>query len=195
MSHITSDRPRAIFVHIPKTAGTSVYRALRHKMNTGIIRDHTTAADWKTSMPGEWERKFTFTFVRNPWDRFISLYYWWNIFQLSGAKTPRDHPAAFQRWVKGGCQVTGRGPLYQRDWFLDENEEQLVTYIGRFETLAFDYATICDRLSLPAHGTLERLMSSNRPRRPYQEFYDGETKEIIAANEKYIIDRFGYRFE
>jgi len=70
------------FIHIPKTAGTSVIDWLRHNKvpfklgryspHKGYTKQHSTAYDWHSAYP-EKERNF-FTIVRNPFTRIVSYY-------------------------------------------------------------------------------------------------------------------------
>ena len=59
------------FVHIQKTGGTSIRVALGlPKVPPG---KHWSAARHRAALGREeWERRFTFAFVRNPWDRLVS---------------------------------------------------------------------------------------------------------------------------
>jgi hypothetical protein len=58
-----------IFIHVPKTAGVSVSRALY-----GRPLGHFTAVDIRRVLPREFGSLFTFGVVRNPLNRLISAY-------------------------------------------------------------------------------------------------------------------------
>lgn len=61
-----------VFVHIPKTAGTSLSSAMGMK---GI--SHSTAKDWKNHIGSKkFESSFRFSVVRHPIDRVVSGYLW-----------------------------------------------------------------------------------------------------------------------
>ena len=71
-----STRHRCIFVHIPKTAGTSVEAALGWFTEyTRGAQDHRSIRKLREAItPDEFCTYFKFTFVRNPWDRVVSWY-------------------------------------------------------------------------------------------------------------------------
>lgn len=54
------------FIHIPKTAGTSISNAIGQQVNHGTYRQIMSA--------GKHDSSFIFTCVRNPYDRAISSY-------------------------------------------------------------------------------------------------------------------------
>jgi chondroitin 4-sulfotransferase 11 len=63
---------KCIFVHIPKTAGTSVTDAL-----FGTPRPRHRPLQWYEGMEPElYKEYFKFAFVRNPWDRLVSGYHY-----------------------------------------------------------------------------------------------------------------------
>lgn len=66
------DDLRCCFVHVPKTGGISVETALRggRQKRTG----HMAASAYKYHYPEKWGTYYTFAFVRDPVERFLSFY-------------------------------------------------------------------------------------------------------------------------
>jgi len=65
---------KVVFIHTPKCAGTSVYKTLqmpRPEAGTHIPIQAYYSADPKLAPDLE-----SFTFVRNPWDRFVSAFHY-----------------------------------------------------------------------------------------------------------------------
>ncbi|HSH75802.1 MAG TPA: sulfotransferase family 2 domain-containing protein, partial [Longimicrobiales bacterium] len=66
------DDRRCIFVHIPKCAGFSVARSLFGNLAGG----HLTVRKYQMIYRRrEFSEYFKFTFVRNPWDRVVSAFF------------------------------------------------------------------------------------------------------------------------
>ena len=62
-------RDRAIFIHVPKSAGSALLDAW-----LGFQTGHVTVAEYQAEDPKFFPSAFIFTFVRNPISRFISAY-------------------------------------------------------------------------------------------------------------------------
>jgi hypothetical protein len=76
---------KCIYIHIPKTAGTSVEQFLRdhgrngleyHGVRGGRSMHHFTAFDLKRENPSIFNIYYKFSIIRNPYDRLLSEYYW-----------------------------------------------------------------------------------------------------------------------
>lgn len=66
---------KAIFVHVPKTAGTSIERALLLGEDR-VVGGHTTAKGYQSSFSEQFSNYYKFSVVRDPVDRFASAYYY-----------------------------------------------------------------------------------------------------------------------
>jgi sulfotransferase famil protein len=211
---------RAIFVHIPKSAGTSIsesfakagchldfcgenlwphlyanprngeiVRLVRNAMPTSGIRkfpeQHLPASALRALVDDEvWSTYFKFTFVRNPWDLVVSTY------TFLQQRNP-DQPTVLEAPDFAGfvCNY----PILSSDmttFFTDEHGHDLVDFIGRFETIETDFATVCARLGL----AVELHHANRSDHLHYREFYDGQTRRIVERHFARDIDRFGYRF-
>lgn len=66
MSNFLLKNPNCVFIHIPKTAGTSIRK--------GVWKSDYEGPYFGT-IPKEWENLFSFAFVRHPLQRFVSAYH------------------------------------------------------------------------------------------------------------------------
>jgi hypothetical protein len=64
----------AVFLHIPKTGGIWVRRAIESDENAKLARAGSADADHRLSIPTELLDRKVFVFVRNPWAWHVSLY-------------------------------------------------------------------------------------------------------------------------
>ena len=178
-----------MFVHIHKTAGSSINKTL------GLVREHKTALELRGRLGNDrWNRKFKFAFVRNPWDRIVSMFY----FAVRMKAIPFV-ALSFPEWLK--LAFVDKHPLYfnhpvpfrpQLDWITDSNDNVIVDFIGRFEDLDRDFATVCERIGKPR---LELPRENDLPRRDYHSYYDDKSAAIVARWYHKDIEHFEYQFK
>ncbi|MBF7049372.1 sulfotransferase family 2 domain-containing protein, partial [Campylobacter volucris] len=68
------DKYKCIFIHVPKVAGTSIERVI-FQTNTWLV-GHVKAIDYINLDKDRFNSYFSFGFVRNPYDRVVSAYYY-----------------------------------------------------------------------------------------------------------------------
>lgn len=178
-----------VFIHINKTGGSSIETAL------GLRQNHKTALEKRARLgEEEWERRFRFTIVRNPWDKVVSHYHFRVMTNQTGLG---DHPIGFNEWVRRAYR--DHEPQYwnkpknfmpQWNWISDENGKLIINFIGRFENLADDFQYICQKINRQVE--LPHVKKSGRGH--YREYYDEESVEIVRACFKIDIENLGYSF-
>ncbi|MEO2059128.1 MAG: sulfotransferase family 2 domain-containing protein [Mesonia sp.] len=191
------DYYRCVFVHIPKNAGLSVCYTLFG--NTGGSHRKITSYQ-KLFHPKTFASYFKFTFVRNPWDRLVSTYF----FLKNGGLTEKDRVWAaahlsdyedFESFVKGWLTPAHiHDSLHFQPQYIfleDETGKIAVDFIGRFERINEDFEYVADRL-----GIERRLKKTNTSKRKknYQEYYNEETRAIVSSVYQRDIELFNYTF-
>ncbi len=196
---------RWIFIHIQKCGGNSVRRALGTKVNDP--HKHFFASELRDLYDEDvWRNAYKFSFVRNPWDRLVS---WWSMIDASrpaltaGRSLNNFHRFVIERAVtfeeflencdKEIVDSDGRKWIYrnQLDYLTDSSGKMLVDFVGRFETLQQDYASISGQIS----GTAVPFPHANRSaHRPYTDYYTPAMVEKVARHYRADIERFGYVF-
>ena len=178
-----------VFIHINKTGGSSIEKAL------GVGLDHSTALEKYHQLgAAAWDRKFTFTMVRNPWDKVVSHYHYRMRTNQTGLG---DNPVPFDEWLQR--VYVDRDPVYfdqprmfmpQKQWLVNESGELLVEFIGRFENLQQDFDRICQRLQVEA--SLGHAKPSSRG--SYRDYYNAQSEALVRKMFAEDIELFGYRF-
>ncbi len=178
-----------LFVHINKTGGSSVERALN------LHFGHVTALEQRSALGNRlWENKFSFAFVRNPWDRVVSQFHYRRERDLTGL---RSQEVEFREWI--GLVFADRNPLYldkarmfmpQVEWIADGQGNIMVDYVGRFERLEEDFGEVCRRIGREA--VLPHVKASTRSH--YREYFDDATADLVGRWYAADVERFGYCF-
>lgn len=190
------DESRAIFVHVPKAAGTSVALGL-----FGQLPYHYTALQYRVIFGRkDFERYFKFSFVRNPWDRLHSAYTFlqgggWDDkdrawFDANLSRFP-DFEAFVMDWLTRDRRSDYIHFRPQVDFVCDRRLNLLVDQLGRFENLARDYASVARRLGRP-----ETVTHANASRKTnYNSAYSDEMKQHVEDVYAEDIETFDYSFE
>lgn len=200
---------KCIYIHIPKTAGTSIENALLGQSENPVergITDHKTAAYYKRKHGPLFEKYFVFSIVRNPWDRIYSIfsYYTNGGNQRDDLNIVRSIPDSF----KGFCRKYLRNnrrlyffgkpilwPQYRfllvkKYLFFPSWKNSPIDYVGRFEKLEEDFNYIADRIKLPYRLPHVRRNQHDH----YAGKYDSETISMVSAIYQKDIEMWGYEF-
>jgi len=209
---LVSQSHRFVFVHVQKTAGTSITELLRPLSLTpsggrvarlcsdlGLVRDwrrhhfrkHAPLRRAERVLPPEVFASFyKFAFVRNPWDRLVS----WYEFILQD-RSHRRHAVVsrlpdFETFVRHELAR----PRRSQWWMLVGRDGRLgIDFAGRFERLDADMAGICGRLGIP-YQPLPHVNRGTR-RAPFQQYYTPALAALVRERWAPEIEAFGYDFE
>lgn len=182
---------RFIFIHINKTGGSSIEKALN------LPFEHKTALE-KIEEVGvcRWSKKVSFTVVRNPWDKVVSHYHYRVQTNQTGMG---DGHIEFNEWVKKAYGEKDRRYydqprmfMPQVDWICDRNGKVLVDRILRFERLSEDFNSLAAELKIVAR--LPHVKKSKR-KKDMRHYYDQESISIIYDCFLSDVNMFGYEFE
>ena len=173
----------------PKTASSSIDRALQEYNDSDIRRNHLTLLELDLNI----ENYFVFTFVRNPWSRLVSYYSQMKRpinLKDSNRKKLYDlaNGSTFCNFLKKLNKFAG-GKDVQNNFYLLNGTP--IDFIGRFENLQEDFNVVCDKIGIPRQELPHKNKSKHKH---YTEYYDEETKQIVAETYAKDIEYFGYEF-
>ena len=190
---------KCIYIHIPKVAGTSIWRVL---LDGKTKRDHIPYTAFLVADKEKFKNYYKFTFVRNPWDRVVSSYE----YLLHGGNQSDDlyfkdlftkQYDTFEKFVLDYLdtdkihEILLLKPQYL--WIYDYKGECKVDFVGRFETLDQDFLKVAKHLNIT--DKLPHINKSKR-RKDYKSYY--ENKEVLnKVSELYKkdIELFNYKFD
>lgn len=209
---------KAIFFHIPRTAGSSIecsllggqeeWQKIRRQTQSKCSIKYAFGYDSKNKWAAQhvtpreiisyislddYEKYFTFAFVRNPWDRLVSVY----IHNKFGNKVPfKEFPAYVKEQIekdfyRPGVSTDTRNVhlIPQTDYTHPQNKSP-IDFVGRFENLKSDFRKVCDKLGMKYN--LPHVNKSNH--KDYRSFYTPDLVEAVAEIYKKEIVLFNYKF-
>ena len=197
---------KSIFIHVAKCAGSSL-SSLTWNKGCG----HKTYIEYAKDI-SDIEKYFTWSVVRNPWDRAVSAYEdaiklhpTVNTFKkfIEILYTHKDLFRTAQ-CVKESDFIKIPGVGVNRIHFLpahlclqDENGCMKCTFVGRFENLQEDFRYVCNKLNIQA-DTLpfknSRKQKEDRNNTFYKDLYTDSLLNQVGEIYKKDISIFGYDY-
>jgi len=186
---------RGIFVHNPRTGGTTITRHLG-PLAPRMILAHGTSEFVRTTIgKGNWNHFFKFGFVRNPWEKHVSWYIYCT--KRLGMKLPSFDDVVKKNILavvhKGSIDWVTRGYWSQKIFFTEQGtDEVIVDFIGQYENFNDDFGHVCEKL-----GFNKNFKHLNESLIPYdfREYYNDVTAQSIKHKCAWEIEKFGYKFE
>ena len=211
-----SHKFKCIFIHIPKTAGTSIESLINDDFSFGT--SHELLSEYKNH--DCFDDYYKFTFVRNTFDRIYSIF---NYYSLGGN---HDHPKNIKQWVvywykkltvhqyytdidisrnipvdftkfcikylRNRESFFGRDILTSQYQYLLVDNDMKIDFIGRFENLDSDFQKVKNKLNINQELPHHRL-SANKDH--YSLYYDDVSVQIVSDYYDDEIKYFNFSFE
>ena len=192
---------RLAFIHINKTAGSSIERALGWSLDDST---HMTLKDLHKVI--HLTHFYKFTFIRNPYDKMVSQYH----HRKQNMKDESVLDITFKDWINNldelGFDIKGTGNqiawLSLQDWVWDANKQEYsqkpdkieigVDFIGFFESLQKDWRELQDEIGIKNYIKLPHRRKSEHNH--YREYYNDKTQEIVYKRFEDDFKIFGYKF-
>lgn len=199
--HVTSfqwlsEPLKAIYFESSKCCSSSIRERLGiGTCNFGIAGKKFGRHKWMNlqgfrNNPGKWNDHFKFGFVRNPWDKLVSVWFMYTTNQ-SKMHTFSDF------FGKPAQQVTFEEFLRAIPVFKNHHWElqikmapECLDFVERFETFNSDWQKICDRTGLV--NTIGKTNSTKH--KNFRRYYTPELVELVAKLYAPDIECFGYEF-
>lgn len=207
---------RALFVHIPKTGGTSIEVALGmfgdwRVESADTLFGQVSSPDW---LAKDWKSRFlqhlswmeisqiapkvvqeeylSFACVRNPWDRLVSVFSNKDPNLLVCARSRGLDMAGmdFEAFVDAACAFDHVHLRPQIEFVVDGAGRVAVQELLRFESLQADYE--CLRVRLGASAPLPTRNASHHG--PYRQYYTAVSRDKVQRRYAADIEAFGYCF-
>ena len=178
---------KLIFIHIIKCGGTSVKRFFRSEAM------HRRASFYNVN---KFNNYFKFAFVRNPWDKMVSQYFY--------IKSKGRYSKTFEEFIDEwkACpidrNILGKGaPIYyqpvQSPWLTNKSGDVIVDYVGRFESFQEDFNMVLEKIDYKGNRKLPHVNKTKHLH--YSTYYNEETRRIVEEKFSQDIELFGYKFE
>lgn len=191
---IVSEKHKFVFIAIPKTGTRSIYKILKEKYEGFLYREHFK------EVPKEYKKYYKFTTIRNPYDRFISM--WWstckrksllnknksgsNFKELAGSADPLD---LLNFMINTDYKGRGSELFSRQTDFIKSNK---IDKIIKFENLNQEFNSlpfVNENINLPVlNSTKSKSNNTLNPRHTDYNYY--LNKDIIHMINEYYKDDF-----
>lgn len=216
-----SHKHKCIFIHIPKTAGTSIEKKLGHfKQLKRGVQDHRTIREMEPIPFGDLAKltlKGHFALSRNHIKKMIkgqipisrqqyNTYFkfafvrnsWSRVFSwYKNVMRDDNHKKRFGVSDKCSFKEFLKNHMDQWElttqlfWITDKQGQIPMDFIGRFDNLEDDFSHVTDVLGIKDKSLPKLLAGDNQH---YSQFYDEEMKDIVYRKYRDEIALFKFEF-
>ena len=196
------DKPsKFIFIRVPKTGSDSLYKMLPPSNNPTESGGHESIQKHQQYLKNTFSSYYSFGFVRNPWDRAVSLYEYCLETYLADRYKDIVNFDSFKTFIETSCNPdhTGKNrftsihmkPQYD---YLSIQNRLAVDFVGRFETLEEDTKNVFNSIGVEMPETfLHTHKTKSRPH--YSEYYNDRLQKLVGKQFALDVTNFEYTLE
>ena len=209
----------AVYIDIAKGASSSLKATFAAVLGLDLDRAGGNPHEVEFPRPqepsGTGERLYpglyTFSFVRNPWDRMVSCYRDkiegevkdYTRFSDSGIARCLARfdvfwgNMSFEAFVYAVASIPDAHAdehfRSQHNYLTNVWGDIAVDFVGRYEDLETDFRYVAERIGLPPKISLPRMQANPRSVN-YADYYTAATRDMVATRFAQDIELFAYRF-
>lgn len=194
-----------LFLHIPKTAGSSLnHHPISQKIDCKI-HPISEFGIWDKITEENAQDHYKIAFIRNPWDRFVSLYFYFYNMQPNHWAYKYDHQTvqnirrfkSFEDFCLNFNDFDEAQPFKKFHFFNQScwthyKNKNIVDFLGRYESLNRDVQHLETKLNLESCS----LKTKNKSKHNYYtDYYKSDTEDLVADIYAKDINYFNYKFK
>ena len=202
-----------LFLHIPKTGGTFLYSYLKEAYGSNIVLfGHGNIREFP-----EKRKYFKFAILRNPFDWYVSRYFYYFRKQMVEKGVSIDCDSGFFGEYFRNNFPTFKGHFYwgfknkQIDFSFSYRIRNIsytrghnsINYYGKLESLYDLNRVISEKcgldptITIPDYEAKSKVHPDERKinHKHYSEYYDDDMIKLVLEKDADILSKFGYTFE
>ncbi len=184
-----------LFIHVPKTGGVTIREAFDGHIS---YHAHAPASSLEEELK---EAPWSFAFIRNPWDRMVSWYFW--------RERKNASVEGFSAWVmdpqyeRTSVKVPGPdGGVFSilhrsrnaETLLTNDQGEILVDDVYRFENFSEVLWTLSHRMGTEVPETHSNRNTHKPPGLDYRDLYTPSAARRVRELCAWEVETFGYEF-
>ena len=215
---LISHKHKFITIDIPKTGTRSLRETIEKvcpidlygiETEKHLFYQHNTALECKQALKTidlNFSEYFSFTIVRNPWERYLSFFKYYREKAEEYLKT-----TDFKEWTdpeilqgKFASNLFNKNEQHilktliinqpeQSHYFLNDNQDIVVSHVARFENLQNEFDYFCETVGVDKI----KLLHSNKSETKIScsDIYNQELIDLVEEKERYLINFKKYEFK
>lgn len=138
----------------------------------------------------KWDDYFKFAFVRDPYSHFLSTFFYLNKYRYKESMSFRDYAELQEKTSYSSMSDWDFTGLFDR--ISDENDNIIVDFVGRMETMLDNWNYISDKCSLAEIKLKHINYSIKGGIKDIEHYYTNREKEIVRKLYSKDFEKLGY---